>query len=102
MTRGLTPGQVACPEVRPGKLAVFQTSESAVACVAEVRDAELGAEAGQALGEAAAAAVERAHGLFLEALVPLPPGRIPKTTSGKVRRAHTRELYLEGRLGARS
>ena len=100
MTRGLTPGQVACPEVRPGKLAVFQTSESAVACVAEVRDAELWAEAGQALGEAAAAAVERAHGLFLEALVPLPPGRIPKTTSGKVRRAECKELFLRGALPA--
>ena len=29
----------------------------------------------------------------------VPPGAVPKTSSGKVRRAATRELYLSGRLG---
>lgn len=44
-------------------------------------------------------AVTRRVGLRPLDVVLLDPGAIPKTTSGKIRRAHTRELYLQGRLG---
>ena len=52
--------------------------------------------------EDVAAAVRRAiaeeHDLQLYALVLLPPGRIPKTSSGKIQRSATREAFLAGRL----
>ncbi len=49
-----------------------------------------------------AAIVERvaaAVGVPPDSVVPAPPGAIPKTSSGKVRRSATRDLYLRGTLG---
>ncbi|MBT5587293.1 MAG: fatty acyl-AMP ligase [Gemmatimonadetes bacterium] len=47
---------------------------------------------------AARRAVSRTHGLELAALVLLRPGRLPKTSSGKVRRRQCREEYHAGTL----
>jgi fatty-acyl-CoA synthase len=50
-------------------------------------------------------AVQEGMGLTLDDVVALPPGALPKTSSGKLQRAKTRELYetgeLMGRTGAR-
>ena len=50
-------------------------------------------------------AVQEGMGLTLDDVIPLPPGALPKTSSGKLQRAKTRELYetgeLMGRTGAR-
>ena len=37
-------------------------------------------------------------GLTLDDVVALPPGALPKTSSGKLQRAKTRELYETGEL----
>lgn len=44
------------------------------------------------------ARVARMHGLSLHRLVLVRPGQVPKTSSGKVRRAECRRLYLETEL----
>jgi acyl-CoA synthetase (AMP-forming)/AMP-acid ligase II len=50
-------------------------------------------------------AVQEGMGLTLDDVVALPPGALPKTSSGKLQRAKTRELYetaeLMGRTAAR-
>ena len=70
----------------------------------EVQDAERLAQA-SGLGVAVRKAVQEGMGLTLDDLVALPPGALPKTSSGKLQRAKTRELYetgeLMGRVGAR-
>jgi hypothetical protein len=40
-------------------------------------------------------------GLTLDDVVPLAPGILPKTSSGKLQRAKTRELYESGELSQR-
>ena len=42
------------------------------------------------------AAVSARHGLRLADVVLVPPGTVPRTSSGKVSRAATRERYLSG------
>ena len=52
----------------------------------------------QALITAIRAAVQSGMGLTLDDVVPLTPGALPKTSSGKLQRAKTRELYETGEL----
>jgi acyl-CoA synthetase (AMP-forming)/AMP-acid ligase II len=52
-----------------------------------------------AIVERVAEAVSQKFGLALHDLVLLPPGALPRTTSGKVQRHLCREQYLDGRLG---
>ena len=70
----------------------------------EVQDTERLAQA-SGLGSAVRKAVQEGMGLTLDDVVALPPGALPKTSSGKLQRAKTRELYetgeLMGRTGAR-
>jgi fatty-acyl-CoA synthase len=70
----------------------------------EVQDAPRLAHA-SALGVAVRKAVQEGMGLTLDDVVALPPGALPKTSSGKLQRAKTRELYesgvLMGRVAAR-
>jgi fatty-acyl-CoA synthase len=47
-------------------------------------------------------AVQEGMGLTLDDVVALPPGALPKTSSGKLQRARTRELYETGELMGRS
>ncbi len=55
----------------------------------------------QPLGSAVRKAVLDGMGLSLDDVVPLGPGVLPKTSSGKLQRAKTRELYESGELLAR-
>jgi hypothetical protein len=47
-------------------------------------------------------AVQEGMGLTLDDAVALPPGALPKTSSGKLQRAKTRELYESGELMGRT
>ncbi len=62
-------------------------------------------EAAQALCQAVRKAVQEGMALTLDDVVVVVPGALPKTSSGKLQRAKTRELYeggaLAGRTGAR-
>jgi long chain fatty acid CoA FadD26 len=49
-----------------------------------------------ALVRAVRAAVSARHGLRLADVVLVPPGTVPRTSSGKVARTLTRARYLEG------
>ena len=53
-----------------------------------------------ALPEACRAAVLRATGLAAEEVVVLPPGTLPRTSSGKLRRGEALRLHLAGELAA--
>ena len=46
--------------------------------------------------------VQEGMGLTLDDVVALPPGALPKTSSGKLQRARTRELYETGELMGRT
>jgi acyl-coenzyme A synthetase/AMP-(fatty) acid ligase len=43
-------------------------------------------------------AVIRQHEIAIEAITLIPPATLPKTTSGKIQRSLTRQLWLEGAL----
>jgi len=52
----------------------------------------------EALPAAAADAVRAAAGLSCDLVVALPPGTLPRTSSGKIRRAEALKRYLDGAL----
>jgi acyl-CoA synthetase (AMP-forming)/AMP-acid ligase II len=54
-----------------------------------------------ALSQAVRKAVQDGMGLTLDDVVPVGPGVLPKTSSGKLQRAKTRELYEENSLSLR-
>ncbi|MGH9470204.1 MAG: AMP-binding protein [Terriglobia bacterium] len=92
------------PGVRKGCVAAFgaldpQTGTERLVVVAETRataPAEL-----QRIESAIANDVDRVLGIPPDKVVLVAPQSIPKTSSGKIRRAATRALYLEGRLSGR-
>jgi fatty-acyl-CoA synthase len=47
-------------------------------------------------------AVQEGMGLTVDDVVPVVPGALPKTSSGKLQRAKTRELYEAGELLGRA
>ncbi|HYM61801.1 MAG TPA: AMP-binding protein [Thermoanaerobaculia bacterium] len=53
----------------------------------------------RAMESAVVAAVTDAIGLPPDVVMLVPPGAVPKTSSGKIRRLATRDLYLQGTLG---
>jgi acyl-CoA synthetase (AMP-forming)/AMP-acid ligase II len=55
-----------------------------------------------ALAQSVRKAVLDGMGLSLDDVVPLAPGTLPKTSSGKLQRAKTRELYETGELTVRA
>lgn len=73
---------------RPGR----DTEE--VVVVLETRRADT-----DALADAVRLRVRRALRIPVREVVCLPPGSLPKTSSGKLQRRLTRSLYLDGRLG---
>ncbi|MFJ3811648.1 fatty acyl-AMP ligase [Streptomyces sp. NPDC090073] len=94
--------QDAVPCVRQGRLAAFvvparDRDGQHLVVVAEHRSA---AEPGeQGLADAtrlARAAVSARHGLHLSALRLVPPGSVPRTSSGKIARSACREMFLTG------
>ncbi|MDI3314412.1 MAG: thioester reductase domain-containing protein [Mycobacterium sp.] len=83
-------------QVRDGCVAAFSVErdeQEALVVVAEVRN-------GRALPNAAALAraIRRHCHIDPHTIVLAPPHSIPKTTSGKIQRAHTRRLWLEAQL----
>jgi acyl-CoA synthetase (AMP-forming)/AMP-acid ligase II len=69
------------------------TGTEAVVVVAETRQPEAGHEA---LGRQIANAVQEAMGLRPDHVRLVPPGAVPKTSSGKLQRSHSRDLWLAG------
>jgi fatty-acyl-CoA synthase len=67
----------------------------------EVQEAERLAQSSSLVGEVRRA-VQEGMGLTLDDVLALPPGALPKTSSGKLQRARTRELYETGELMGRS
>lgn len=69
--------------------------------VAKTADARDLAREKQPLAQAIRKLVQDGLGLTIDDVVPLAPGVLPKTSSGKLQRAKTRELYESGELTQR-
>ena len=93
----------AVPAVRTGDVAAFSVQEDAdaesVVMLVEARGAPDPA-ARERLAAEVAGAVRVGHGLEAR-VVPVPPGSLPHTSSGKLSRALARRQYLDGRFGPR-
>ncbi|MEU4526421.1 fatty acyl-AMP ligase [Amycolatopsis sp. NPDC024027] len=93
----------ADPAIRPGSVAAFAvagTDTEAVVVVAEHRGhAELTEPAERALAAAIRRLISDAHGLALRDVLLVPPGRVPRTSSGKIARGACRDRYLAGDYG---
>lgn len=90
--------------VRKGCVAAFGVADEALGTerlvvVAETRLADRDARA--QLEKAIVASVSEGIGLPPEHVVIADPGSVLKTSSGKIRRGATKELYISGRLGRR-
>ncbi|WP_367318915.1 fatty acyl-AMP ligase [Streptomyces sp. HUAS ZL42] len=98
--------QDAHPAVRRDRLAAFGvpggSGERVVVVAEHVRSTSLAEIDVPDLGRAVRAAVSSRHGLGLADVVLVPPGTVPRTSSGKVSRALTRERYLAGAYAAES
>ncbi|MFH8499815.1 fatty acyl-AMP ligase [Streptomyces coeruleorubidus] len=98
--------QDADPVVRRDRLAAFGVPGGAgerVVIVAEhARTARLDGLDVPAVVRAVRGAVSARHGLRLADVVLVPPGTVPRTSSGKVSRALTRARYLEGAYGGQA
>lgn len=92
--------QDAHPAVRRDRLAAFGvpggSGERVIVVAEHVRAVPLADLDVPALVRAVRAAVSARHGLRLSDVVLVPPGTVPRTSSGKVSRALTRERYLAG------
>jgi len=67
----------------------------------EVQESERLGQSARLVGEVRHV-VQEGMGLTLDDVVALPPGALPKTSSGKLQRAKTRELYETGELMGRA
>ncbi|MFF3333996.1 fatty acyl-AMP ligase [Streptomyces sp. NPDC002888] len=95
--------QEAHPAVRRDRLAAFavpggagEQGERVVVVAEHARTTSLAEIDVPALVRAVRAAVSARHGLRLADVALVPPGTVPRTSSGKVSRALTRGRYLEG------
>jgi 1-acyl-sn-glycerol-3-phosphate acyltransferase len=79
-----------------GVMSEAQGTESLVV-VAETRETDEGRR--DALCAAIRERVDEVVGLPPDQVVLVPPGGVPKTSSGKIRRASTKEMYVAGELG---
>ncbi|WP_410639076.1 fatty acyl-AMP ligase [Amycolatopsis sp. lyj-346] len=90
------------PAVRLHSAAAFAIDgdggEAAVVVLERAKDTEADIAAATA---ALRAAVSAGHGLRLHDVVFLPPGEVPRTSSGKISRARCRMSYSDGTLTAR-
>ncbi|MGH3556845.1 MAG: thioester reductase domain-containing protein [Mycobacterium sp.] len=83
-------------QIRNGCVAAFSVEreeQETLVVVAEVRDEHALPDA-----KALARAIRRHAHIDPHTIVFVPPHSIPKTTSGKIRRAHTRQLWLDDKL----
>ncbi|MCX5335719.1 MULTISPECIES: fatty acyl-AMP ligase [unclassified Streptomyces] len=96
--------QDAHPAVRRDRLAAFgvpgSSGERVIVVAEHARAVPLGDIDVPALVRTVRAAVSARHGLRLSDVVLVPPGTVPRTSSGKVSRALTRERYLAGAYAA--
>jgi acyl-CoA synthetase (AMP-forming)/AMP-acid ligase II len=92
--------------VRAGAVAAathrFDESGSERLVVWAELDRDAAAAAGETLAAAIAATVLAATGLAVDRVVALPPGALPRTSSGKIRRQETLRRALAGELRAHS
>lgn len=91
----------SCSEsVRAGCIAAFsiEAGEEEVPVVVAELIAGTGTEAAAQIGAAIRQAVSERHGLSLHALCLVPPGSVPKTSSGKLQRSRCRADFLSGKL----
>jgi len=91
------------PGVRKGCVAVFGAADPAtgterLVVLAETRERDEAAR--EALREAIQGRAVDLLGAPADDVVLAPPHAVPKTSSGKIRRAASRELYERGRIGA--
>ncbi|WP_246570879.1 fatty acyl-AMP ligase [Streptomyces tauricus] len=99
--------QSAVPLVRRDHLAAFGVTrpdavgEELVVVAEHRRDADPTAEDSRVAERAVRAAVSARHGLRLGSLLLVPPGSVPRTSSGKVSRAATRKRFLDAGFGPR-
>ncbi|MCK6491355.1 MAG: AMP-binding protein, partial [Planctomycetes bacterium] len=94
--------QELVPGCGGGACAVFQSADGdgqQLVAAVEMASRPADAAALAALRAAVGKAVFSRHELLVEVVVPLRTGLLPRTTSGKVRRRESRDLYLAGRLG---
>src|SRR5882762_12784 len=89
--------------IRKGCIVAFGLTDEAtgtekLVVVAETRERDAARRA--ALASAVTDLVSRGLGLPPDRVELIPPGSIPKTSSGKLRREETRQLYLAGTLSA--
>jgi fatty-acyl-CoA synthase len=97
------------PGVRKGNVIAFGSRDPSgverdrerVVVAFEAQDAEDLAKA-NTLCQGVRKAVQEGMGLTLDDVVALVPGALPKTSSGKLQRAKTRELYESGQLAGRT
>jgi 1-acyl-sn-glycerol-3-phosphate acyltransferase len=91
------------PGIRKGGVAVFgvtdrQSGTERVVVLAETRETNAAARA--ALEARAQEVANDVAGTPPDTIVLAPPGTVPKTSSGKIRRSAAKELYSGGRIGA--
>jgi long-chain fatty acid adenylase/transferase FadD26 len=95
--------QEAHPAIRQQHLAAFSVldgvSEEVVVVAEHAGQTPEDAPDPVAVGRAARESVATAHGVRLADFVLVPPGAIPRTSSGKVSRSSSRERYLAGEFG---
>jgi fatty-acyl-CoA synthase len=97
------------PGVRKGNVIAFgardprglERDRERVVVAFETQDAPL-ADKAQSLTQAVRKAVQEGMALSLDEVIALAPGALPKTSSGKLQRARTRELYEAGELAGRA
>jgi thioester reductase-like protein len=88
----------AAPEIRHGCVAAFSVEndeQEALVVVAEARDERTLPDT-----KALARAIRKHCHIEPQTIALLPARSIPKTTSGKIRRRETRQLWLDGKLSA--
>ncbi len=86
--------------LRPSAAAAFTVGEGDATRLVLAAEARPRDEGYDDVFEPVAAAVERAHELRLDSIRLLAPRTIPRTSSGKIRRAHCAELFRRDELDA--
>ena len=78
--------------------AVERANEETLVLVAEVQRGYFRTHGAATIFRAVREAVARECGLAIGEIVLVPPGAVPKTSSGKTRRSACRQAYLDGEL----
>jgi acyl-CoA synthetase (AMP-forming)/AMP-acid ligase II len=99
--------QTAVPLIRRDHLAAFEVTrpdgvgEELVVVAEHRRDTEPTPQDTRNAERVVRAAISVRHGLRLDALLLVPPGSVPRTSSGKVSRTAARARFLGGGFGPR-